>query len=188
MVVESRDRILDAALALMGEHGVAGTSMRKLADACDLNVATLYHYFPSKDDLLRSVIAERGYLERLASEPLPVAALAAGSSPASDRLAALLRYVWEASGNEETVWRLLIGESLRGQPAAREMSNALVDGIDVALATWVAELLPEVGARAAAIARLCRGLLFALIVEHLALGPDEARSQARIAEFAEAVS
>ena len=49
---EQRGRILDAALALMSESGSAGASMRQLAAACGLNVATLYHYFPSKADLL----------------------------------------------------------------------------------------------------------------------------------------
>ena len=52
----TRARILDAALSLMSEHGVAGTSMRMLAGECGLNVATLYHHFPSKADLLRAVL------------------------------------------------------------------------------------------------------------------------------------
>ena len=65
---DSRQRILDAALALMSEHGVAGTSMRMLAGAADLNVATLYHHFPSKADLLHAVLEQRRYLERLGTE------------------------------------------------------------------------------------------------------------------------
>ncbi|MGZ4677784.1 MAG: helix-turn-helix domain-containing protein, partial [Acidimicrobiia bacterium] len=47
-----RDRILDTALDLMAEHGASATSMRQLATACNLNVAALYHYFPSKAELL----------------------------------------------------------------------------------------------------------------------------------------
>ena len=47
---DPRTRILDAALALMSEQGSAGASMRQLAAACGLNVATIYHYFPSKAD------------------------------------------------------------------------------------------------------------------------------------------
>ena len=43
---------------LVSERGAAGTSMRRLAAACGLNVATIYHYFPSKADLLRA--AHRG--------------------------------------------------------------------------------------------------------------------------------
>ena len=45
----------------MSERGAADTSMRQLAAACGVNVAILYRYFPSKADLLRSVIEERQY-------------------------------------------------------------------------------------------------------------------------------
>ena len=36
--------------------------MRDLASAAGLNVASLYHYFPSKRDLLESVLIEQGFL------------------------------------------------------------------------------------------------------------------------------
>ena len=47
-----RQHILAVALSLMAQHGVDGTSMRDLAGATGLNVASLYHYFPSKRELL----------------------------------------------------------------------------------------------------------------------------------------
>ena len=59
--VATRDRILDAALELTSRKGSEGTSMRELANACDVNVAALYYHFPSKAELLRSVIEERQY-------------------------------------------------------------------------------------------------------------------------------
>lgn len=186
----ARARILDAAVRLVSERGAAATSMRQLAAACDLNVATIYHYFPSKEHLLRAVIAERGYLERLATEALPAAAIDP-TWPATRRLATLLAVVWAGCGEEEVVWRLLIGESLRGEPAAREMSNALVEGIDAALAGWLAEAVPEIAGddeAAGRAARLCRALIFSMLVEHLALGPDDTRANARITEFAEVVA
>jgi AcrR family transcriptional regulator len=182
---ESRRRILDAALALMSEHGVAGTSMRQLAGACDLNVATLYHHFPSKSELLAAVIAEQGYLERMRTDA-PPAELRGGQDPRR-RLARFVAWLWSASQAEEAVWRLLVGESLRGDPAARAEALALVDGIDVAVAAWITELVPEVADRAEPVARLVRATLFSLIVEHLALGPDEGRAAARIEDLADAV-
>jgi AcrR family transcriptional regulator len=181
----SRQRILDAALSLMSEHGVAGTSMRQLAGACDLNVATLYHHFPSKSDLLGAVLAERGYLERMRTEA-PPPELRRGADPRR-RLARLVSWLWAASQDEEAVWRLLIGESLRGDATARAEAMALVDGIDVAVAGWVADLVPEVEDRAEQVARLIRAAIFSLIVEHLALGPDERRAQARVDDLVDAI-
>src|SRR5580700_6090256 len=58
----TRRRILQIALTLMSQRGVDGTSMRDLASAAELNVASLYHYFPSKRDLLESVLAEEGFM------------------------------------------------------------------------------------------------------------------------------
>lgn len=182
----SRQRILDAALSLMSEHGVAGTSMRMLAGAADLNVATLYHYFPSKDDLLRAVLAERGYLERLRTESPPASVFGRGRGPAA-RLEKLVQWLWWASCEEEEVWRLLVGESLRGDASARAEAMALVDGVDAAVAAWVAEVVPELTDRAGQVGRLVRALLFSLIVEHLALGPDDERAMARIRDLVEVV-
>jgi AcrR family transcriptional regulator len=182
---ESRRRILDAALALMSEHGVAGTSMRQLAAACELNVATLYHHFPSKSDLLGAVISEQGYLERMRTDD-PPAELRRGADPRR-RLARFVAWLWDAAQQEEAVWRLLDGESLRADPVARAEALALVDGIDLAVTAWITELVPEVGDRAEPVARLVRATLFSLIVEHLALGPDEARAAGRVHDLVDVV-
>jgi AcrR family transcriptional regulator len=183
--LDSRSRILDAALSLMSEHGVAGTSMRMLAGECGLNVATLYHYFPSKAELLEAVLADKGYLHRMASEGPPADVIRPGTAAA--RLTRLVRWLWWASQQEETVWRLLVGESLRGDPTARAEALALVDGLDAAVAGWVGQVVPELAERSALVARLVRGLLFSLLVEHLALGPDDDRARARIDDLVAAV-
>ncbi len=174
---EPRTRILDAALTLMSEQGSAGASMRQLAAACGLNVATIYHYFPSKADLLHSVIAERRYGERLAAE-----------APAIDprlaprpRLAALLEWLWANALDEEAVWRLVVGESIRGERAAAASAATLVDALAAALETWLVDGFPELTGHPGAVARVIRGQVLALVVEHLALGvvtPAVARRRA----------
>jgi AcrR family transcriptional regulator len=174
---DQRGRILDAALALMSEQGSAAASMRQLAAACGLNVATLYHYFPSKADLFRSVMEERRYGKRLATEG-PVVDR---SLPPRARLAELLAWLWANALEEEAVWRLLIGEAVRGEAAAADSAAEVVDVLAVALETWLADGFPELAGDPAAIARVIRGQVFALVVEHLALGavtPAVARDRA----------
>ena len=177
----SRARILDEALGLMSEKGVAGASMRSLAGACDLNVATLYHHFPSKADVFRAVIEERGFAERFRTEGPPEL----GDGPVGERLRLLVEWLWDEAKAEEALWRLLIGESLHGEPIARETSTALVAMLEQAAVQAVAVRIPEESARATALARAIVGLMFALIVEHLALGPDEERARRRIAGLVE---
>jgi TetR/AcrR family transcriptional repressor of uid operon len=183
MASPSRARIIDAALELMSERGVAGASMRRLAGACDLNVATLYHHFPSKADVFRAVVQERGFAERFRTEGPP--SLSA-RTPAT-RLTELLVWFWRQAAEEEAVWRLLIGESLRGERIARTTSTELVAMLEQAAERSVAARIPELTDRAPAVARSVVGLMFALIVEHLALGADEARARRRIADLVDLV-
>ena len=49
--------ILDATLGLVGTSHFSVVTMRDIALACDVNVALLYHYFSSKDHLVRRVLA-----------------------------------------------------------------------------------------------------------------------------------
>ncbi|MGK2950731.1 MAG: TetR/AcrR family transcriptional regulator [Acidimicrobiales bacterium] len=173
---DPRTRILDAALALMSEQGSAGASMRQLAAACGLNVATLYHHFPSKAELLRSVMQERRYGERLAVEQPPID----GAAPPRDRLVALVEWLWASALEEEAVWRLLVGESLRGEAAARDSAREVVDALADTLEAWLGQGFPELPDHPA-LARVIRGQVFALVVEHLALGevtPASARARA----------
>jgi AcrR family transcriptional regulator len=50
--------ILRAAVAVMGEDGYEGASMRDMAARSGVSVAALYYHFPSKLDLLREFLDE----------------------------------------------------------------------------------------------------------------------------------
>jgi AcrR family transcriptional regulator len=51
-------QILEHATALFAERGFAGTSLQDIADAIGLTRPALYHYVPSKDELLGRLICE----------------------------------------------------------------------------------------------------------------------------------
>lgn len=53
-----RDRTVDTALDLLDEVGLDALTMRRLADAMDVQAGALYRYFATKDDLL-TAMAER---------------------------------------------------------------------------------------------------------------------------------
>ncbi len=178
---DPRTRILDAALELMSEQGSAGASMRQLAAACGLNVATIYHYFPSKADILRSVMEERRYGERLGTE---VPALDPAVPP-RERLVHLIEWLWSNARDEETVWRLLIGEALRREAHATSSALEVVDALEATLGGWIADGFPELDGDPARLARVVRGQVFSLVVEHLALGEvSDAMARERATELA----
>ncbi|MDD5288949.1 MAG: TetR/AcrR family transcriptional regulator [Dehalococcoidales bacterium] len=56
---ERRKQIADVAIKLFLKKGIAGTSMRDLADALNITSGGIYHFFNSKDDVI-SVVVKRG--------------------------------------------------------------------------------------------------------------------------------
>ncbi len=56
----TRDRLIDSARYLFWERGYAGTSMADLLDHANVNSGSFYHFFESKEALLREVL--EGYL------------------------------------------------------------------------------------------------------------------------------
>ncbi len=48
----SPDSVIDAACELFAERGFAGTSVRAIAEALEAHTASIFHHFPTKEDLL----------------------------------------------------------------------------------------------------------------------------------------
>lgn len=59
----TRDRLIEAARFLFWERGFAGTSMAELLAHAEVNSGSFYHFFDSKEALLRDVL--EGYLGAL---------------------------------------------------------------------------------------------------------------------------
>jgi AcrR family transcriptional regulator len=52
----TKARILDAACALVADHGIEGTSIRDIAKESKVSLATVLHYYGSKDGLYEACI------------------------------------------------------------------------------------------------------------------------------------
>ena len=60
----AQTRVIDAALDLICEHGVSGTSLQMIADAIGVTKAAVYHQFKTKDEIVIAMTArELGLLE-----------------------------------------------------------------------------------------------------------------------------
>ncbi|HHO76180.1 MAG TPA: TetR/AcrR family transcriptional regulator [Deltaproteobacteria bacterium] len=55
-----REKILDAALAIISEHGFKFFSMRKLASSLSMSATTIYNYYSNKDELYLMILT-RGF-------------------------------------------------------------------------------------------------------------------------------
>ena len=174
--VSQRQHILDTALALMSQRGVDGTSMRDLASAAGLNVASLYHYFASKRELLVAVLQERGFIDDLAG----AAGRAAIARDEVDGLVSMLDDILGSMLEVEDFIRLMLGEVMRGDDTAHTVGVELFEATQTALERWLEESEPTVcdGPGAPAVARVLRAFLVGVFFEHLA-GVLEASGDAR---------
>jgi AcrR family transcriptional regulator len=164
----TRRRILQIALSLMAQRGVDGTSMRDLAAAAGLNVASLYHYFPSKRDLLESVLIEQGFLPIRPVQGDPEAA--DGVPPEPPTLAELLAQIMTSMFEVEDFVRLMVGEAMRGEATARAVGLDLFASFERSIEDWVRDNRPDLdeGPGAAAVARLLSAMVVGIFIQHAA--------------------
>jgi len=57
--VDQRERMLDAAIAIFSERGIAATPLRAIALAAHVTPALLHYYFKTKGSLVETLLAER---------------------------------------------------------------------------------------------------------------------------------
>src|SRR5256885_2056966 len=62
---DRRSQIVAAALEVVAEHGFHGTSTRELARRAGVSEALVFRHFPTKEDLIRAILADVGFEERI---------------------------------------------------------------------------------------------------------------------------
>lgn len=117
----TRARVLDVALPLFAEHGFAGTSVRMVANAAEVNVATLAYHFTDKAGLYAAVI-QRGY-DELAHIPVQM----------DSGLRGVVRDAWRYATSHRTLLRLLhrhfLDQGAHHQLAAGVWSGPAAEGL-----------------------------------------------------------
>ena len=100
--------IVAAAIDNFQARGYHGTSIRDIARDADINPASIYHYFPSKQDILQRIMEEvmKDVIAQTNS-----AVIGAASTP-GDQLAALMR-AWVLFHTEKRAEALVVASELR---------------------------------------------------------------------------
>src|SRR5438046_649872 len=98
-----RRSILDAARDLFVSEGYQNVSIRKIAERIEYSPASIYSYFPSKDDIFFE-LAEEGF--RLLGEARPLQT-PAGERPPLERLRAMFWRMYEFSRDHPEYFALM---------------------------------------------------------------------------------
>ena len=109
---QARTRILDAAERLFADRGFDATPTAAIADAAEVPKGLLFYYFPTKTDLLRSLVGER-----LDLDPIDTTPLVARGDPARSLLN-VTRRLHELQDASE-VRRVIVWREQRTHPEVR---------------------------------------------------------------------
>jgi AcrR family transcriptional regulator len=148
-----RDAILAAAAHLYAKSGFQGVSVADLAKACGTSKSLIYHYFPSKDDLLYETMA--AHLDALVAAA--EAATQAGSAEA--RLRALTHAFMRLYVGAEDSHKVLLNELDNLPPARRAEVVAKQRRIIGAVEALVREIRPDAGAMSLPLTMLFFGMI-----------------------------
>jgi AcrR family transcriptional regulator len=111
---QTRDRILDAALALYSEQGVEATSLRQVAGRAEVSPGTVLNHFSDADGLATAVV------DRItASIDVPSPTIFAGAATRAEKVNRLMNELFTFYERTEH-WFHLFGEELTTVPALRQ--------------------------------------------------------------------
>jgi AcrR family transcriptional regulator len=138
-----RDAILSHAARLYAKHGFLGASVAELAKACKTSKSLIYHYYPSKEDILFGVMST--HLEDLAE--IAIAAQNMISLSAANRLEKLTQEIMQAYVDAAARHKVLLNE-LENLPADKR--KAIVKRqreIILVVETLLRDIKPELSKR-----------------------------------------
>jgi AcrR family transcriptional regulator len=148
-----REAILAAATGLYARRGFQGASVADLAAACATSKSLIYHYFPSKDDILYATMA--AHLDALVA----AAADAIRTGSAEDKLRALTLAFMRLYAGARDSHKVLLNELDNLPPARRGEVVAKQRRIIATVEALVRELRPDAGDFALPLTMLFFGMI-----------------------------
>lgn len=176
---QRRMAITERAAELFAARGFLGASIADIAKACDTSKSLLYHYYPSKEDILFDVMTSHVEALLEAAE-----AVAAGPEPADEKLHLLTQELMALYVGAAARHKVLLNELGQLPPDRR----AIVVGIQRRLIEIVAKLIssiqPALSARSAL--RFPSAMLYFGMINwtHIWMDAEGRASPERIAELA----
>jgi TetR/AcrR family transcriptional regulator, cholesterol catabolism regulator len=142
-----RQRIVDAALALLEERDYGQIQVRDVADRASVALGTLYHYFPSKEHVFGEALVQWAGTLRTGITRRPLS----GSTPAARLEEVLLRSV-RAFERQPRLAKLVARYEVSDDPFASEVLNRLKATTAEVYLDALEALDPEVAARTTRVA------------------------------------
>jgi TetR/AcrR family fatty acid metabolism transcriptional regulator len=105
---EKRKLILDAAIRVFADHGYHGARVGDIAEQAGVAHGLLYHYFASKDDVLRSI-----FVENWGELLVRFRAVETTDEPADEKLAGIAKILLRTWRNDPALVTVMVREVAR---------------------------------------------------------------------------
>lgn len=138
---ETRQRVMDTAVALISERSFQAATVFEIAKRAGVTTGAVQHHFPSKADLILSLIDHLGTLPIESGGIWP-----APTVPLAERAEAFVRALWLRSYEPArflVAWSVYFG--CAGEPAVLQHVGQRRDAMTARLHTRFAEMFPEAG-------------------------------------------
>lgn len=171
MTVSTRDRILDVAMELFGQHGYKGTSITAIEKAAGLTTGAggIYHHFASKQALLEAGI-ER-HLSRL-DALRDIRRILTDLGDLRAELTVLARYALAELDHEADLLRVVLAEARSNPELVSSALDALIATTYTSFAGWLQDRTAVDADRAEALTAVGLGALFSSRLLRLLVGRD----------------
>lgn len=127
-----REQIIEAAIALFAQQGSDGTSTKQIAHSIGITEGLIFHYFPTKADLLSAVLETRhgfiGKLRQLLAQT--------EQRPISEALPAIAMGWLQTLRNETAITLVLFGTAQTNPQVGAALQGIIQEGIG-RLATYL---------------------------------------------------
>jgi TetR/AcrR family transcriptional regulator, fatty acid metabolism regulator protein len=107
---DKRKLILDAAIRVFADHGYHGARVGDIAEDAGVAHGLLYHYFASKDDVLRTI-----FLENWGALIARFRAVEASEEPAPQKLEGIAKILLRTWRNDPALVTVMVREVARSQ-------------------------------------------------------------------------
>jgi AcrR family transcriptional regulator len=160
--VVRREHLVDTALALFSEQGYDATSIKQIAARAGVAVGLLYHYFPSKSEMMRAVWERHSFLPELRALLLVEHGEAAARvlQEVAESFSAML-------DRKEALFRLMVRES-QSNPEVADCLHAIVEEGITALGAYLEKRVQVGELRPHDATLTARMLLGTVLTTHLA--------------------
>jgi len=118
LISERRDHIAQSVAPLFVKKGYERTSIREIAEACDMSMGALYYYVGGKEDILQIML---DYDLTLYTKFVKELVDSSGSLPPREGLIRVLEQYFKASDASQDLTLFFYQETKSLQPSAREI-------------------------------------------------------------------